>query len=181
VPRISPIDPAKATGEAATLLDTVKKAFGRVPNAFGTAANSPPALASIMELSATTGRFSLDAATGERIAIAIAQRNQCGYCLSAHTAIGRMKGLSASDLSAAQQATASDPKTKAILQLAVEINETRGHISDAALAAARREGVTDAEVVEIVAHVTLNVFTNYLNSVSEPTIDFPVVALAPVA
>ena len=178
MPRISPIDPTTATGEVVPLLDTAKKAFGRIPNLVATAAHAPSALEAMLDLFATTGRSSLGAATGERIAIAIAQRNECGYCLSAHTAIGRLHGLSTRDLAAAQQATASDAKTQAILRLAVEINETRGHISDAALAAARREGLTDAEVVEIVAHVTLSVFTNYLNSVSDTTIDFPVIALA---
>jgi alkylhydroperoxidase family enzyme len=46
-----------------------------------------------------------------------------------------------------------------------------------ALAQARKAGITDAEIVEIIGHVALNVFTNYLNNVSDTEIDFPVVAL----
>ena len=61
------------------------------------------------------------------------------------------------------------------------INETRGQITDGALAAARAAGITDTEVVEVVAHVALNVFTNYLNNVSQTEIDFPVVSLAAAA
>ena len=57
----------------------------------------------------------------------------------------------------------------------VAINEERGHIDDAALDAARGAGLTDAEIVETVFLVALNVFTNYLNSVAQTTIDFPVV------
>jgi uncharacterized peroxidase-related enzyme len=180
MPRIHPIDTAKATGETATLLDNVRKVFGRIPNLCATAANSPAALAAMMDLFATTARTSLGAATGERIAIAIAQRNECGYCLSAHTAIGRLQGLSPADVAAAQRGTSTDPKTQAILELAIDINAARGHITDSALAAARLAGVSDAEVVEVVAHVALNVFTNYLNSVSETAIDFPVIPLASV-
>ena len=181
MPRIQPIDPAKATGETASLFDTVRQVFGRIPNLCATAAHSPAALAAMMDLFATTGRTSLGPATGERIAIAIAQRNQCGYCLSAHTAVGRLHGLSPADMTAAQRGRSTDPKTEAILTLAISINESRGHITDSALEAARLAGVTDAEIVEIVAHVVLNVFTNYLNSVSDTTIDFPVIALDPVA
>jgi len=181
MPRIRPLDTAKATGETANLLDNVRKLFGRIPNLFATAANSPAALAAMLDLFATTARASLGAPIGERIAIAIARRNECGYCLSAHTAIGRLQGLSPADVSAAQSGKATDRKTQAILKLAIDIHESRGHITDSAIAAAWVAGVTDAEVVEVVAHVALNVFTNYLNSVSETTIDFPVIALAPVA
>ena len=46
-------------------------------------------------------------------------------------------------------------------------------IDDVTLASARIAGLTDTEIVEVVAHVALNVFTNYLNNVAESEIDFP--------
>ena len=46
---------------------------------------------------------------------------------------------------------------------------------------ARDAGVSDAETIEVVAHIALNVFTNYLNSVSGTAIDFPDVPLATAA
>ena len=126
---------------------------------------------------ATVEKSSLGAQLGELIAIAIAQSNRCGYCLSAHTVIGKMHGLDAATMTAGRRGSSTNVRTAAILRLAVDINESRGHISDAALADAQRAGVTDAEIVEVVGHVALNVFTNYLNNVSETAIDFPVVAL----
>jgi alkylhydroperoxidase family enzyme len=62
----------------------------------------------------------------------------------------------------------------------VAVNVARGHIDDATLAIARDAGLTDAEIVEVVAHVALNVFTNYLNTVAQTTIDFPEVPVATV-
>ena len=177
MPRISPIDPSKASGDTAVQLDVARKAFGGTPNLVTTAANSAPALAAMLGLFANMRASSLGPKLGEQIAIAVAQSNGCGYCLSAHTAIGKLHGLDASELSAAKRASSADPRAEAILSLAVDINRARGKVTDAALAKARLAGVTDAEIVEIVGHVALNVFTNYLNNVSETQIDFPVVAL----
>jgi len=177
MPRIHPIDPTTATGDAATHLGTVRKLLGGTPNLFLTAANSPAALGALVGFIGNLGKSSLGAKRGEQIAIAIAQKNGCGYCLSAHTALGGLSGLDPATLAAARRASSADGKTAALLKLAVAINETRGQIDDATLAAARSAGVTDSEVMEVVAHVAVNVFTNYLNNVSKTEIDFPVVAV----
>lgn len=179
--RITPIDPATATGDAATHLAATKKMLGATPNLFTTAARSPAALAAMNSLFATLGKAALGGKTGELIAIAIAQANGCAYCLSAHSAIGASFGLSPEALASARVARSTDPRTEAILALSAAINQTRGKVDDATLASARLAGLTDAEIVEIVAHVALNVFTNYLNNVAETAIDFPVVTLAAAA
>jgi uncharacterized peroxidase-related enzyme len=178
MPRIAPIDPATATGETADHLATTRRMFGGTPNLFITAAHSPTALGAMVSLFAHTGRSALGGKVGEQIAIAIAQANGCGYCLSAHTAIGTLHGLPPAALDDARQARSSDPRTAALLRLAVAINQARGHIDDATIDAARDAGITDAEIVDVVSHVALNVFTNYLNTVARTEIDFPVVSLA---
>ena len=61
------------------------------------------------------------------------------------------------------------------------INQSRGRVSDDTLADARAAGVADAEIIEVVAHVALNVFTNYVNNVAETTVDFPAVPFAAAA
>jgi uncharacterized peroxidase-related enzyme len=177
MPRIPPINPGTATGETAAHLATARKMFGGTPNLVTTAANAPSTLGAMLGMFANVGKGSLGARIGEQIAIAVAQSNGCGYCLSAHTVIGKMHGLDAAELAAAKQAGSTSPKTAAILRLAAAINQSRGQISNATLADARQAGITDTEIVEIVGHVALNVFTNYLNNVSETAIDFPVVPL----
>jgi uncharacterized peroxidase-related enzyme len=181
MPRIHPIDPATATGAVAAQLDGTRKALGSVPNLFTTAAQSPAAISALNGLFGALGKGALDGKTRERIAIAVAQSNGCEYCLSAHTALGSGHGLNAAELAAARNGTASDPKAEATMALALAIVRTRGMVSDAELAAARMAGLTDAEIVEIVAHVALNVFTNYLNNVAHTDVDFPLVALASAA
>jgi uncharacterized peroxidase-related enzyme len=177
MPRIQPIDASVAVGDAATHLATAKKMFGGTPNLFTTAANAPSTLGAMLGMFANVGKGTLGAKVGEQIAIAIAQANGCGYCLSAHHAIGKMHGLDPAELAAAKRAASMTPKTAVLLKLAVAINRDRGQVSDAVLSEARAAGISDAEIVEVVGHVALNVFTNYLNNVSETAIDFPVVGL----
>lgn len=181
MPRIAPVLPESVAGEAAKHLATTRKMFGGTPNLFTTAANAPATLGALNDMFANVGKGTLGPKVGEQIAIAIAQSNGCGYCMSAHHAIGKMHGLDAAELAAAKRATAPAPKTAALLQLAVAINQARGKLTDAELAQARAAGITDAEIIEVVGHVALNVFTNYLNNVSQTTIDFPVVALEAAA
>jgi alkylhydroperoxidase family enzyme len=48
-------------------------------------------------------------------------------------------------------------------------------VSEADVQALRSAGYDDAQIIEIVLHVALNTWTNYINKVAETDIDFPVV------
>ena len=181
MPRIDPVDPSTAHADCAAPLATMAHVFGgRAPNLFTTAARSPAAVGAMVSFFGHLGAASLGPRAGEQIALAVAQSNECGYCLSAHTAIGALHGLTPEEMTASRDAESADPKTRALLELAVLVNTARGHIDDAAFGAAREAGLSDGEIVEVVAHVALNVFTNYLNSVAQTTIDFPEVSVTPV-
>lgn len=176
--RIPALDPATATGKQKTLLDAVQKKLGRVPNLMRTLAQSPAALDGYLALSGALATGSLEPKVREQIALTTAEANLCDYCLSAHTAIGGMVGLSTDEVAAARQATAQNPKTNAILKLARSIVVNRGEIADSDLAAARAAGVGDGEIVETTVHVALNILTNYVNHVADTVVDFPPVAKA---
>ena len=175
MPRITPIESSAATDDTAVHLAAVRKMLGGTPNLFTTAAHSPAALGALVSLFGYAARTSLGGRLAEQIALAVAQQNGCGYCLSAHTALGKLQGLDQPTLTAARSAESSDARTAGLLRLAVAIIETRGHLDDATLATARDGGISDADIVEVVFLVALNVFTNYLNSVAQTTIDVPVV------
>jgi uncharacterized peroxidase-related enzyme len=177
MPRISPVNPAAATGPVKAQLDGTAKALGGTPNMFLTAARSPATLTAMNGFFAALGRGELGAAIGERVAIAVAQQNGCEYCLAAHTAIGGAHGVPAGELADARRGRSGDARAEAAMTLARAIVERRGKVSDATLADARRAGLSDGEVVEVVAHVALNVFTNYLNNLAQTDVDFPKVEL----
>lgn len=180
--RIQAIDPAQATGKARTLLDAVKAKMGMVPNLTRVLANAPAALDGYLSFSGALAGGALDAKVREQIALAVAEANLCGYCLSAHTLIGGKVGLTQDDILAARAANATTPRTDAILKLARAVVVSRGELTDADFRSARQAGLGDSEIVETVAHVALNIFTNYLNHAAQTVVDFPKVepGLAPV-
>jgi AhpD family alkylhydroperoxidase len=107
-----------------------------------------------------------------QIALAVAEANDCDYCLSAHTALGRLAGLKEAEIAASRQGASVDAKAEAALQFALAVVATKGSIDDETFARVRRAGFTDGEIAEIVAVVALNVFTNYFNKAAETAIDF---------
>ncbi|MFI6320191.1 carboxymuconolactone decarboxylase family protein [Nonomuraea sp. NPDC050556] len=164
-----------ATGQAAELLDGVQKALGVTPNMTRAMANSPAVLKAYLDFWGALGEGALPSALRERIALLVAQENGCDYCLSAHTYIGtKLAGLSEEEATAARKGQAGDAKAAAALTLATALLRNQGDVSDAELDAAG-EDLSHGEIAEVVAHVALNVFTNYLNKAGRVAIDWPLV------
>lgn len=156
------------------LLEGVRQQLGSVPNLFRIVGTSPAALEGYLGLNGALSKGSLPAATRERIALAVAEINGCGYCLAAHTYLGsRFAKLSPEEIEANRRGESADPKADAAVRFAVEIVRQRGQVDASAVERARRAGFTDAELVEIIGHTALNTLTNYVNSVLETAIDFP--------
>ncbi|HTN50397.1 MAG TPA: carboxymuconolactone decarboxylase family protein [Burkholderiaceae bacterium] len=174
--RIPAIDPKTASGAAKPLLDAVQSALGVTPNLFRVLAQSPKALEGFLGLYGAAAGFTLDKATQERIALAVAESNACDYCLAAHTAIGRGAGLSSEEVRLNRRGTSADSRAAAFVALAKAVNDKVGAVSEAEFDAARASGISDAEMVEVVAAVAINVFTNALNKLARTDIDFPRVA-----
>jgi uncharacterized peroxidase-related enzyme len=172
-----PVPPSIESAPAAAqpLLQAVHKQLGRVPNLFSVVSHSPAALEGYLGMSGALARGRLPAPTRERIALAVAGVNQCGYCLAAHSYLGRnLAGLDEAEIRANRAGRSHDAKADVAVRFAVNVALNRGHVSDADVQAARDAGYDDAQLVEIVQHVALNTWTNYLNSVAGTPIDFPV-------
>jgi uncharacterized peroxidase-related enzyme len=176
--RIPAVDSASTTNPVKSLLDGVQKGLGATPNMFKVAANSPSVLEALVSFFGAVGKGHLNAKTREAIALTVSEIDGCDYCLSAHSAFGKGAGLTDADLDQARSGAASDPKLAATLAFARRIVEKRGHL-DEDLAAIRRAGLSDAEILEVIANVGLTTFTNYLNDVTGTDIDFPRVSHRP--
>jgi uncharacterized peroxidase-related enzyme len=170
------IAPAQPTAETQTTLDAVKQKLGMVPNLFSTFAHAPAVLHSYLAFSDAIGKGRLSAGEREVVALAVAQSNECGYCLAAHTAIGKGAGLSEADIHAARRSEGT-PRNAALATLAKQLTTSRGRVSDTQLASFKAAGFSDGDVLEVVALVALNTLTNYVNHVADTDIDFPKVAL----
>jgi uncharacterized peroxidase-related enzyme len=169
------IDAAPAASQP--LLEGVKKMLGSVPNLFRMTATSPAALEGYLGLNGALAKGSLTPQTRERIALAVAQINGCAYCLSAHTYLGKnLAKLDEAEIAANRAGGSSDPKADVAVRFAVKLVRERGKVSDADVSAMSMAGYSDAEIVEVVAHVALNTLTNYLNEAFGTPVDFPAVS-----
>ena len=175
--RIPLVNPADTTPNRNALLSQVHKAFGATPNMFKAVANSPAALKSMWGSFGALGAGVLGAKLGEQIAVAVANLNRCEYCLAAHTALGKGAGASAEEMSAAQVGHSTDPKTAAALTFALKAVRSHAQLSNDDVTKLRTVGFDDEHIVEIMAHVALNIFTNYVNVAFDVPVDFPPVAL----
>ena len=177
MPRLNPIDPNRAEGKAKALLDGVQKALGTTPNLMLTLANSPAALDAYLSFGKALAGGSLSARLREQIALTVSNVNGCQYCASAHTAVGKMLGLDASELAMNLRASSRDAKVEAALLFARDIVVDLGWLSDDAVQRVRDAGYADGEIVDIIATVALTNFSNYFNHIAETEVDFPVVEL----
>jgi uncharacterized peroxidase-related enzyme len=180
-PRIAPLDLAQADATTAATLGAAKAKIGMVPNLFRTFALSPAALNGYLGFSESLGGGVLSAAQREIVALAVAQANACGYCLSAHTLIGKGAGLDDASIRAARSGAGTNPRDAALAKFARQLTESRGVVADADLAAFKLAGFDDGLAIEVVALVALNTLTNYVNHLAGTQIDFPVVSTELVA
>ena len=179
--RIQPVSYEQSTGRAKELLDRVKAKLGMTPNMMKTMAQSAPVLEAYLNFNTALGGGTLDARLREQIALISAEVNGCGYCASAHTAIGKMVGLGEDAILAARRGSSIDARTDAALKFARNLIVNRGEVSDADVRAVQDAGFSDGEVGELVANVALNIFTNYFNTVAGTDIDFPKVQIGEAA
>ncbi len=156
-------------------LEAVRQKLGVVPNLFRLIGVSPAALTGFTGLQGALST-TFDVRTRERIALAVAQVNGCDYCLSAHTYLAlHLAKLSPNEVALNRSGHSADANADAAVQFASRVAKERGHLSEGDLKSVRDAGLSDAQIVEIVALVAENTFTNYLNEVAQTDIDFPVV------
>lgn len=171
--RIPQLDPASASKDVAATLGAVKAQLGMVPNIFKTMAQAPAVLNGYLALSSAIGAGKLSPALREQIALVTAGANCCDYCASAHSALGKMAGLTPDEIKRNLAGDASDPKAKAAIAFARKIVVDRGVVSAADIAAVTAAGFSNEELLEILGNVVANIFTNYFNHLAGTIIDFP--------
>lgn len=176
--RINLIQNQHANQEQRALLEAIESKLGMVPNFLKVFANSPSALRAFLGLYGIAEEGELDPKTRERIALSVAQQNSCEYCVSAHTAIGRKAGLDSEEIAANRVGGSQDVKAAAALKFARALVEHNGEITNAELTEVRQAGYSEAEIVEIITHVGMNILTNILGKASRVEIDFPKVELS---
>jgi uncharacterized peroxidase-related enzyme len=175
--RIPAVNRNEAPAPLSTTFERVKAKIGMVPNLYATFAQSPAVLDAYLAFSTALTHGQLTAAQREVLALAIGQANRCQYCLSAHSLMAKGAGLNPDAIKKARNGSSEDALNDALARFAVKVVTQRGLLSDEEFNAARAEGLSDALIIEVLAHVALNTLTNYTNHIAATDIDFPVVDL----
>lgn len=176
--RISTTQPDQATGAAAEIFSKVKESIGKVPNAYLTiGTHSPEALGLLLSADDIVSRSTLSKQDHEAINLAVSEAVGCDYCVAAHTAIGKMVGLSdeATRQIRSGQPT-GEPKRDALVQFVRNLILTHGTISIEEFTAIIDAGYTQSELIDISLAVSAITFTNAVNRISDTTLDFPKVS-----
>ena len=180
--RLKALSPDEATGKTKEMFTAVNNKFGVVPNMIRTMGNSPALLEGYLNFSGALDHGTLGAKTNKLIALAVAESNQCNYCLSIHTYLGvNLLKIDAATLDAARSGKANDTKTEAVLTFAKALVTKKGLVNDDDVKAIKAAGLTEGEIGEVVGQVALNTLTNYFNNTANTEIDFPLVEAQNVA
>ena len=180
--RLTALNPDTVSGKTKELFEAITGKLGMVPNMMRTMGNSPAVLEAYLSFSGALGGSSIGGKLAELIALTVANANECKYCNAAHSFIGeKMAGLDANAIKLAREGRSEDAKIQAALSFARVLIQTKGRVSGSDVAILRNAGYNEAAVAEIIAHVGLNIFTNYFNNTSEVAVDFPEVETAAVA
>lgn len=171
--RLNPIQTNGATSELKRSLKTSRLKLTEAPRFLQVMANSPASLRAYIRADAALVRGQLTPRQREQVALAVAEINGSSYSLSAHYDTGKRLGLTDHEMQLARNATAEEPKADTMLRFTQAVVLQRGEISDDDFHALRKAGFTDAQIVEIVANIALNIFSNYFNSVARTEVDFP--------
>ncbi len=174
MPRIQPVNSETADETTKGILSAVNEKMGMVPNLISTMAQSPAVANAYLGFSGALAGGILPARLREQLALAVGEENSCGYCVSAHSLLGKGAGLDDPAIEAARRGGSADGKEDAALKFARTVVRDRGNVSDADVSGLREAGYNDGEIAEIVGHVALNLFTNYFNHIAATAIDFPV-------
>jgi uncharacterized peroxidase-related enzyme len=173
--RIETLNPDTTTGKSKELFNAVQNKLGFIPNLIKVFGNSPATLQTYLSLGELTASGNFNNKFREQLALAIAEENSCDYCLSAHTAIGKMNGLSDEQTEQNRQGLANEAKTQAALLFAQKVTSKRGQVSSEEIQSFKNAGYNDSDVLEIVLNVVANTLTNYVNHIAETEIDFPLI------
>jgi len=153
------------------IFDNLQKALGFVPNLYATIAYSKNGLEKY--LAYQNAKTSLTNKEKEAVNLIVSQVNNCIYCQSAHTVIGKMNGFTDEQLLDIRRGKSTDAKLDVLVKLAAEIAKTRGNANSDIVDAFFAQGYTNENLVDLILQVSDKTAMNYLHNLTQIEVDFP--------
>lgn len=153
------------------IFSQLEKGLGFVPNLYATIAHSDNGLKRFLDYQ--NAKTSFNNKEKEAINLVVSQVNECQYCLSAHTVLGKMNGFSEEELIHIRKRGSENSKLKALVALAADITEKRGVAEEALVDDFFEQGYNLENLVDLVLQVSDKTAMNYLHNLTKIDIDFP--------
>lgn len=153
------------------VLKSAMASAGQLPNFLGVLAGSPAALRAYVRFRSELRQGSLDAATLERIGLAVAQHFGSAPSLAIHVRTARQAGVGIDEVAAARHWESSDPAQVALLRYLRALVEQRASAPMHLHEEAREAGWSDEQLLEAIAHVSLESFIATVNVAGEVPVD----------
>lgn len=155
------------------IFDNLQKALGFVPNLYAYYAKNETALADYLTLQ--NRKSTLKTKEREVINLVVSQVNNCNYCLSAHTAIGKMNGFTDAQILEIRSGNASfDEKLHALAQFVKSTAENNGKANISSIEAFFAVGYDEANLIDTVFVIGDKIISNYIHNLTKFEIDFPI-------
>ncbi len=154
------------------IFDNLKSQVGFVPNLYATMAYSENTLGDYLQFQGA--KTSLSNKEKEIVNLVVSEVNGCKYCLSAHTAIGKMNGFTEEQTLELRRGSASwDAKHDALVKLTKEVTANKGNVSSETLDAFFAASYDKGSLVDVIKQVGDKIIMNYLHNLTNIPIDFP--------
>ncbi|WP_130734082.1 carboxymuconolactone decarboxylase family protein [Flavobacterium sp. J27] len=155
------------------IFDNLQKGLGFVPNLYAYFAKNETALGDYLALQ--NRKSTLKAKEREVINLVTSQINNCLYCQSAHTVIGKMNGFSDEQVIELRKGFASfDSKLDALVKFAASVVENRGKATNVAKENFFQAGYNEANMIDVVLVIGDKIISNYIHNLTDFAIDFPI-------
>ena len=154
------------------IFDNLKASLGFVPNLYATIAYSENGLGRY--LAYQNAKTSLSNKEKEAVNLIVSQVNECLYCQSAHTTIGKMNGFTDEQILDIRKGKSSNTKLNALIQLAGAITKNKGKVNATLVDNFFTEGYTNENLVDLILQVSEKTAMNYLHNLTEVPVDFPI-------
>jgi len=170
---LKPLQIEEANTNSQIIFNNIKSKIGMLPNLYATMGISDKLLGGFLAFSETLKNGEFSAKEYEAIALATSQANGCAYCLSAHTAIGKMNGFSEEETLDIRNNSIVDSKLNALVTLTSELINLKGHLTEETVDNFFEVGYNKAAFTEVIAIVALTTITNNIYHNGGFEIDFP--------
>jgi alkylhydroperoxidase family enzyme len=153
-------------------LETLRSAFGFVPNLVGAMSTSPVLIDSLVGLFGNVHGGSFSEPQVQTLLLTNAVTNAAAWPVALHTALALKEGIAAADVEAIRNGRApKDPKLAALSILAKTLIEKRGQLDGQDVERFLAAGFGQDHLLEVIAVVAASTITNYTASVTQPPLE----------